>query len=445
MAVIKPGSTAGGVTIKSVDDFETIEANELNRNFVSFDNLRIISLSNEQDNYQIYELNESNQVSTDAFTNTVSYFLTLSSNTINEGANITANVSTIGVDEGTTLYWEIDANQGDFINSNGSVVTVGVNADIILNANADMTTEGVEIANLILRTDNASGTIVATSPIISIVDTSETPFGVEHFTTTGSNQWTAPWNVYYVSVCCVGGGGGGAAAIGTSGGSVVNSGGGGGGGLAWKNNIAVNPGQTYTVYVGSGGSGGYRAGGNSGGTSGVTAGSPGGDSYFWTSTTVNGGGGSGGTSGGGQGGTYTGSGGSPGSNGAGAGGGAGGGGAGGYNSNKDGGGGRGYSDYYTGPVPFNRTGGSGGSTYTNGRGSNGANGTEASKGGSPGSSDVIYNPDGSTVAASSLGGGGGYSRMWPYYSSGISGGAGTRGIVTIRYGAGKDYSSDLVN
>jgi len=176
MAVIKPDSTAGGVTIKSVEDFNTLEADEFNRNFVSFDNLRIISLSNEQDNYQIYELNESNQTSTDAFTNTVSYFLTLSSNTISEGANITANVSTIGVDEGTTLYWEIDANQGDFVNSSGSVVTVGVNADIILSANADMTTEGVEIANLILRTDNASGTIVATSPIVSILDTSETPY-----------------------------------------------------------------------------------------------------------------------------------------------------------------------------------------------------------------------------------------------------------------------------
>jgi len=443
MAVIKPDSTAGGVTIKSVEDFNTLEADEFNRNFVSFDNLRIISLSNEQDNYQIYELNESNQTSTDAFTNTVSYFLTLSSNTISEGANITANVSTIGVDEGTTLYWEIDANQGDFVNSSGSVVTVGVNADIILSANADMTTEGVEIANLILRTDNASGTIVATSPIVSILDTSETPFGVEHFTTTGSNQWTAPWNVYYVSVCCVGGGGGGAAAIGTSGGSAVSGGSGGGGGLAWKNNIAVNPGQTYTVYVGHGGSGGSRQGANSGGTSGVTGGYAGGDSYFLNNTTVKGGGGGGGGTSSGQGGTYIGQGGSPGRNGGLGPGGNGGGGAGGYNSQFAGGGGTGYSDWYTGPVPFQRTGGGGGSTYTNGRGSDGLNGTSSSKHGTPGSSDVNYNPDGSPATAA-YGGGGGYSRMYPYYSSGTTGGSGTRGVVTIRYGAGKDYSSDSV-
>lgn len=444
MAVIKPGSTAGGVTIKSVEDFETIEANEFNRNFVSFDNLKVISLSNEQDNYQIYELNETNQVSDEAFTDTVSYIITLSSNTINEGANITANVSTIGVDEGTTLYWEIDANQGDFINSNGSVVTVGINADIILNANADITTEGVEYANLVLRTDNASGTIVATSPIISIGDTSLTPFGVDVFTTTGYSQWTAPWNVRYVSVCCVGGGGGGAASVGTSGGSAVSPGAGGGGGLAWKNDISVNPGQTYTVHVGAGGTRGYRAGANNGGSSGVSSGSSGQDSYFISAATVKGGGGGGGGTSSGQGGSYTGSGGSSGRSGGLGPGGTGGGGAGGYNSQYAGGGGNGYNDWYTGTPPFQRAGGSGGGTYTNGRGSPGDYGTSSSKAGKSGSSDVTQNPDGSTVQSSSYGGGGGAGAMYAYYSNGGYGGSGQRGVVTIRYGIDKDYSSDSV-
>ena len=41
---------------------------------------------------------------------------------------------------------------------------------------------------------------------------------------------------------------------------------GGGGGLGWKNNIAVVPGQSYTVQVGAGGAG--RASTNSGGAGG---------------------------------------------------------------------------------------------------------------------------------------------------------------------------------
>jgi hypothetical protein len=38
--------------------------------------------------------------------------------------------------------------------------------------------------------------------------------------------------------------------------------GGGGGGLGWKNNIAVTPGQSYTVVVGAGGTGEASSGVN---------------------------------------------------------------------------------------------------------------------------------------------------------------------------------------
>lgn len=71
----------------------------------------------------------------------------------------------------------------------------------------------------------------------------------EVFTTPGTYTWTAPVGVTSVSVVCVGGGGGGVRVPYSS--SRVS--GSGGGGLAWKNNIPVTPGQSYTVVVGSGG------------------------------------------------------------------------------------------------------------------------------------------------------------------------------------------------
>ncbi len=74
----------------------------------------------------------------------------------------------------------------------------------------------------------------------------------ETFTTPGIQSWTAPAGVTSVNVVAVGAGGRGGAAP-----ASINygyAGGGGGGGLAYKNNISVTPGQTYTVVVGSGSS-----------------------------------------------------------------------------------------------------------------------------------------------------------------------------------------------
>jgi len=69
--------------------------------------------------------------------------------------------------------------------------------------------------------------------------------GQEAFTTAGTYSWTAPSGVFSVSVVCVGGGGG-----------AINWGsegiaGGGGGALAYINNYAVTPGNSYTVIVGT--------------------------------------------------------------------------------------------------------------------------------------------------------------------------------------------------
>ena len=104
------------------------------------------------------------------------------------------------------------------------------------------------------------------------------------YTTPGTYSWTAPPGIKTVCVVAIGG-----ASSGKDGGPTYNglySNGGGGGGLGWKNDIAVTPGQSYTVVVGAGGFLGsvYQA------QPGYYAGYPGNDSYFISTSTVLGGG-----------------------------------------------------------------------------------------------------------------------------------------------------------
>lgn len=91
-------------------------------------------------------------------------------------------------------------------------------------------------------------------------------------TFTASTTWTAPTGVTSVTAEVWGGGGGG------GGQNLASDGGGGGGGGAYskKLNIAVTPGNNYTVTVGGGGTG----------SAGCTASTAGGDSWFSTSGTV---------------------------------------------------------------------------------------------------------------------------------------------------------------
>lgn len=86
--------------------------------------------------------------------------------------------------------------------------------------------------------------------------------GQQAYTSGGSYSFVVPANVGYISAVCVGAGGGGYY-------NWSNSGG-GGGALAYANRIAVTPGETLTVVVGSGG----------------TWGSSGGDSYISRSGSV---------------------------------------------------------------------------------------------------------------------------------------------------------------
>ena len=69
--------------------------------------------------------------------------------------------------------------------------------------------------------------------------------GQNQYTSPGTYSWTAPSAVTSVSAVAIGAGGAGQ--------DQWANPGGGGGGLGWKNNIPVTPGNTYTVYVGAGG------------------------------------------------------------------------------------------------------------------------------------------------------------------------------------------------
>ncbi len=81
------------------------------------------------------------------------------------------------------------------------------------------------------------------------------PPGQDAYITAGTFSWVAPSGVTSVSVVAVGGGGGGGgspAFANTTGGQ-----GGGAGALAYANNVSVTPGGSYTVVVGSAGTGAF--------------------------------------------------------------------------------------------------------------------------------------------------------------------------------------------
>ena len=181
------------------------------------------------------------------------------------------------------------------------------------------------------------------------------PEGDSLFMMPGTWDWICPPGVETISVVCIGAGGGQGSA------SPQDADGGGGGGLAYKNNISVTPGTTYTVTVGKGGAKGTGGG----------AGGSGGSSSFggWGGTTTAGGG-NGGSGSGGSGGTGGSPSGSYDGGGTGGRGGnynpaqGGGGGAGGYGGT----GGRGQSSYASGPGYAGSGGAGGGGNQASGGG-----------------------------------------------------------------------------
>lgn len=266
------------------------------------------------------------------------------------------------------------------------------------------------------------------------------PAQAQEYTTAGTFYWTAPLGVTSVSVVAVGAGGGGITM--SSGGTAS---GGGGGGLGWRNNISVNPGQTYQVVVGTGGYGYGLDGGQ---------GPDGGDSYFISPTIVKGGGGISGNwnivgAGGGFVGDGGGYGGNPGTSG------GGGGGAGGYLGNGGAGGtmapgsaaatGSGGGGGGAGSNPPNQ-GNSGGGVGLYGIGADGQGGSmdtfstlgAGGGGGSGGEGNKPTVDGGSVLVGGGLYGGGGPGQV-NFFQNGQTASFGARGAVRIIWGPGRSF------
>ncbi len=102
------------------------------------------------------------------------YSVSGAANNVNEGSSLTFNVTTTLVDDNTTLYWTI-TNSGDFTVSSGSFTITSNAGSFSVTPTADSTTEGSETFTASIRIGSISGTIVATSPSITINDTSTGP------------------------------------------------------------------------------------------------------------------------------------------------------------------------------------------------------------------------------------------------------------------------------
>lgn len=390
----------------------------------------------------------------------LTYTVTPSTVSVNEGNSVTFTVNTTGFGSGT-LYYTIEGVSGTVNNSDFSspsnAVTAGGSVTITNNSGSfnltiaeDALTE-TESFLIRLRINSTSGEIVATSNTITILPSVS---GETSYTSAGTYSFVAPAGVNSVCVVCVGGGGGGL--LGSS-----SGGGGGGGGLGWKNNIAVIPGQSYTVVVGQAGAVDTDAANQ------ITVNTDGGTSYFINTSTVAGFGGGkaywvdsvGSYSG--AGGGYVGDGGGSGGAGsdfaqlpaagtrAGAGGGAGG-----YSGNggsaaplsgqtyagtvntasESGSGGGGGAGGYGGD---GQVGGGGGGVGIFGIGSNGAGGINRSSGNGDSGGGGSGGANGEVPTGGAYGGGGG-SRD----TNTGAGGAGGVGAVRIIWGTGRSFPNN---
>lgn len=130
-----------------------------------------------------------------ASSNTPSYTIIPSTTTVNEGASITFTINTDNVGNGVVLFYTLEggsADGADFsntnlfgqfeINNNTGTVTRAISADLL--------TEGSQTFYFKLRTQSVSGTVVKTSPLITIADTSLTPSVITYYNVTSCDTGT---------------------------------------------------------------------------------------------------------------------------------------------------------------------------------------------------------------------------------------------------------------
>jgi hypothetical protein len=182
-----------------------------------------------------------------------SYDVVASAENFNEDGSVTFTINTSGVANDTTLYWTIQnitSSSGLFGGvTSGSVVvsnnTALVNIDTSI-VNDSRFSDSPSTYDFVfqVRTNSVSGEVVASSNTISVNNT----WGSRMYSTAGGHTFIVPSGVTSISFAAIGGGGGGG--VGSE-----NFGAGAGGACAYRNNVAVTPGQSITVVVGVGGAG----------------------------------------------------------------------------------------------------------------------------------------------------------------------------------------------
>ena len=109
---------------------------------------------------------------------TPQYSVSPSTLTATEGTTVTFTISTINVDDGTTLYWSNEGTTNgatDFAypgSNNGTFVITGGVGTVDITLVNDLTTEGPENIVFKVRTGSITGTVVATAFTVTVIDTS---------------------------------------------------------------------------------------------------------------------------------------------------------------------------------------------------------------------------------------------------------------------------------
>jgi hypothetical protein len=104
------------------------------------------------------------------------YTVSTSTSSVNEGQSITFVITTTGVPANTVLYWTLNSISGIDLtptqSSGNFTINSSSNGTVALTIFADQLTEGTETFTISIRTGSTTGTVVATSPTITIADTS---------------------------------------------------------------------------------------------------------------------------------------------------------------------------------------------------------------------------------------------------------------------------------
>ena len=95
---------------------------------------------------------------------------------VNEGGAVSWKVTTTSVPNGTVLYWVAGGvTAADFVGgeTSGSVTINSNSGRFSKSLKSDLDTEGNENITMVIKTGSTSGDTVATSPTVSVVDTSQ--------------------------------------------------------------------------------------------------------------------------------------------------------------------------------------------------------------------------------------------------------------------------------